>query len=78
MSNIVNNSHFQAIKNSFEETAYSSLQLSKTNRAITSLDFIMQVQPNWMYYLVYTTFRCMKLAFEYRASPKERRYEVWE
>ncbi len=79
MNNTKIGNNLISVRDSFKETARSSLQLSKTkNRIITALDFVMQVQPNWMYYLVYTAIRCATLAFEYKNSPEEKRYEVWE
>jgi|GEM_PF-3154646 len=55
----------------FKESSISS-------KAVTLCDFVMQVQPNWAFYLLYTGLRCAYLGYEYNTVSEDKRHEVWE
>lgn len=49
-----------------------------SSKALTAIDFLMQVQPNWMLYLLYTSVRCSYLGYQYYQSAPSERYKIWQ
>lgn len=50
----------------------------KSLKAISALDFVMQVQPLWPLYLFYTAIRCASLICKYVTFSEDHRPHVWQ
>ena len=65
-----------------KNVAASSFGLFKNSsmkaKLITTLDFCMQVQPNWIAYLVYTSARCSHLTYQYYHANESNRKIIWQ
>ncbi len=52
---------------------------AKTAKAISTADFIMQVQPAWNWYLLYTALRCSYLTYQYKDAAHDlKQQDVWQ
>ncbi len=69
------------MNNPLSTCARASFQLFKDSgpkvKALSALDFTMQVQPNWNFYLFYTAIRCSVLAYKYKTG-LELPVKVWK
>lgn len=72
----------KALLNQAREVGASSFSLfkqsDKRSKLITAVDFVMQVQPCWLFYGLYTAARCAHLSYQYAKSPKEKEYLIWQ